>query len=228
MDVFNIAKSIEKLIFELLMWLIFYPYTLLRVIVQPGRMMDYARTETLRDENVSFDSGMKPSIFLFLSIVIAAYIAPVTKADLADASDTLTGQYVTASWLNLIIFRMVIYSIFPITSALIYDLITPGRVTRLTLQIPFNQQCYICAPFAMITSLSIVLFPHTENPVFAALFLAAQLWLLFSNFSFFRTQGQQSGWKAAGLTTVSFFVAWSVFLSVTIIALRYKGIAPST
>ncbi|KQV43709.1 MULTISPECIES: hypothetical protein [unclassified Rhizobium] len=224
MDVFNIGKSIEKLIFELLMWLIFYPYTLLRVIFQPNHMMAYARAETLRDENVSFDSGMKPSIFLFLSIVIAAFIAPVSQAELASAGQTATGQYISASWLNLIFFRVVIYSIFPITSALIYDLITPGPVTRLSLQIPFNQQCYISAPFAMITSLTMVMISHTENLTVVALLFAAQCWLLLSNYFFFRSQGQQSRLKSAGLSFGSFVLAWGVFLTVTNIALRYKGI----
>ncbi|URK88384.1 hypothetical protein LP421_14130 [Rhizobium sp. RCAM05350] len=138
MDVFNIAKSIEKFIFELLMWLIFYPYTLFRVIFQPNSMMEYARHETARDEAVSFESGMKPAIFLFLSIVIAAYIAPVHKEELAAMNSTQAGQYITASWVNLLFFRMLIYSIFPIVAALIYDLATPGQVTRKSLQIPFN------------------------------------------------------------------------------------------
>jgi hypothetical protein len=95
MDVFNIAKSIEKLIFELLMWLIFYPYTLFRVIFQPGYMLNYARQEALKDEDISFDSGMKPSIFLFLSIAIAAFFAPLAPADLATLKGSQTGQYVT-------------------------------------------------------------------------------------------------------------------------------------
>ncbi len=223
MDVFNIGKSIEKLIFELLMWLIFYPYTLIRVIFQPNHMMAYARTESLRDENVSFDSGMKPSIFLFLSIVIAAFIAPVSQTELAAAGQTATGQYISASWLNLIFFRVVIYSIFPITSALIYDMITPGPVTRLSLQIPFNQQCYISAPFAMVTSLSMVLIAHSEGPTVQLLLLAAQCWLLLSNYFFFRSQGQQSRLKSAGLSLGSFILAWSIFLIVANLALRYKG-----
>ena len=54
MDVFNIVKSIEKLIFELLMWVVFYPYTLVRVIFQPRAMLDYARVESLKDEAIAF------------------------------------------------------------------------------------------------------------------------------------------------------------------------------
>jgi hypothetical protein len=128
MDVFNIAKSIEKFIFELLMWLIFYPYTLFRVIFQPNSMMEYARHETARDEAVSFESGMKPAIFLFLSIVIAAYIAPVHKEELAAMNSTQAGQYISASWVNLLFFRMLIYSIFPIVAALIYDPLQPAML----------------------------------------------------------------------------------------------------
>ncbi|WP_455272492.1 hypothetical protein [Rhizobium herbae] len=225
MDVFNIAKSIEKFIFELLMWLIFYPYTLFRVIFQPNSMMEYARHETARDEAVSFESGMKPAIFLFLSIVIAAYIAPVHKEELAAMNSTQAGQYISASWVNLLFFRMLIYSIFPIVAALIYDLATPGQVTRKSLQIPFNQQCYICAPFTLATSSTFVLFQHTENPVYFGIFILAQLWLLGSNFFFFRRQLGRSMVTSAAISLAVFVIAWAGFLSVTLLAVEYKGLS---
>lgn len=227
MDVFNIAKSIEKLIFEFLMWLIFYPYTLFRVIFQPGYMIDYAREETAKSEDVSFDSGMKPAIFLFVSIVLAAYIAPVQQAELTPAGEiqTQTGQYIVQSWLNLVMFRMVIYSIFPITFALIYDIITPGPVTRRTLLVPFNQQCYICAPFALVTSLSMIFLGRGENVGFLMALLAAQLWLIGSNYFFFRGQVGKSRLASAGLSVLAFTIAWVVFLTVANLALRYRGMS---
>ena len=222
MDVFNIAKSIEKFIFELLMWLIFYPYTLFRVIFQPGYMLDYARQETLKDEDISFDSGMKPSIFLFLSIGIAAFLAPLGPADLATLNTSETGQYVTKSWVNLLFFRMAIFSIFPITFALIYDLVTPGTVTRHSLKIPFNQQCYMCAPFTLVTSLSFILYPHTGNTAYLVSLIGAQIWLLGSNFFFFKGQMSKSGWATAGITAMAFIAAWIAFLAITIIAITFK------
>jgi hypothetical protein len=222
MDVFNIGKSIEKFIFELLMWLIFYPYTLFRVIFQPGYMLDYARQETLKNEDISFDSGMKPSIFLFLSIVIAAFLAPLAPADLATLKGSQTGQYVTQSWINLLFFRMAVFSIFPITFALIYDLITPGSVTRNSLKIPFNQQCYICAPFTLITSLTFILYPHTGNIAYLLALIAAQIWLLASNFFFFKGQVGKSNWASAAITVMAFAVAWIAFLGTTTLALNFK------
>lgn len=223
MDVFNIAKSIEKFIFELLMWLIFYPYTLFRVIFQPGYMLEYARQETVRDEDISFDSGMKPSIFLFLSIVIAAFFAPLAPADLATIKGSQTGQYVTQSWINLLFFRMAVFSIFPITFALIYDLITPGQVTRNSLKVPFNQQCYICAPFTLVTSLSFILYPHTGNIAYLLALIAAQIWLLVSNFFFFKGQVGKSNGASAALTVTAFIIAWIAFLGITTLSLNYKG-----
>ncbi len=223
MDVFNIAKSIEKFIFELLMWLIFYPYTLFRVIFQPGYMLEYARQETVRDEDISFDSGMKPSIFLFLSIVIAAFFAPLAPADLATIKGSQTGQYVTQSWINLLFFRMAVFSIFPITFALIYDLITPGQVTRNSLKIPFNQQCYICAPFTLVTSLSFILYPHTGNIAYLLALIAAQIWLLVSNFFFFKGEVGKSSGTSAALTVLAFVIAWIAFLGITTLSLNYKG-----
>lgn len=223
MDVFNIAKSIEKFIFELLMWLIFYPYTLFRVILQPGYMLEYARQETVRDEDISFDSGMKPSIFLFLSIVIAAFFAPLAPADLATIKGSQTGQYVTQSWINLLFFRMAVFSIFPITFALIYDLITPGQVTRNSLKVPFNQQCYICAPFTLVTSLSFILYPHTGNIAYLLALIAAQIWLLVSNFFFFKGQVGKSNGASAALTVTAFIIAWIAFLGITTLSLNYKG-----
>ena len=225
MDIFNVAKAIEKLIFEFVMWLIFYPYTLFRVIFQPGYMIAYAARETERNEDVSFDSGMKPAIFLFLSIVLAAVLAPVQQSELAELGDTQAGQYVIQSWFNLLFFRMVIYSIFPIVFALVFDLLRPGGVTRNSLRLPFNQQCYICAPFALVTSSSIILYGRTDNPVFLVALIAAQLWLLGANVFFYKTQLQKSALAAFGLALVTFIAAWVLFLTLTTLVLRFKGMS---
>lgn len=222
MDVFNIVKSIEKLIFELLMWVVFYPYTLVRVIFQPRAMLDYARAESLKDEAFAFDSGMKPSIFLFLSIVIAAYLEPVRAAEFAATGDTVIGGYLMASPVNILIVRMVLYSLFPISFALLDDLLTPGKVTRHTLQIPFNQQCYICAPFALFNSAASVYQGHNGGLIAGGLLAAAQLWLVGANYVFFRTQSQKGRLAAVGLSLGGFALAWLVFFIVLTLALSYK------
>jgi hypothetical protein len=117
---------------------------------------------------------------------------------------------------------MVIVSIFPIPYALIYDLITPGSVTRSSLRIPFNQQCYVCAPFTLVTSMTFILYPHTGNIAYLLAFIAAQIWLLASNFFFFKGQVGKSNWASAGITVMAFAVAWTAFLTFTNLALTFK------
>ena len=127
--------------------------------------------------------------------------------------------------MNLLFFRMVIYSLFPITAALIYDLITPGQVTRRTLQVPFNQQCYICAPFTLVTSASLVLFSHTQNTLYLGALILAQIWLFGSNYLFFRGELGRSPVACALISLFVLVISWAGLTAITVLAVSYKGIS---
>ena len=86
---------------------------------------------------------------------------------------------------------MVVFSFFPLCGALLLDLLTPGSISRETLRTPFYLQCYICAPFALIASPTLVNIQHDSMPVYAA-FAAVTLWFLAVQYIFFRDYARQT------------------------------------
>lgn len=204
MDFLNATRAIEQFAYELMLWVLFYPLTLFKVIINPARMMDYVAAESVKDEKDAFANAMRPALFLLVSLAIGALLLPFTEQEVASLSTSRTGKAITESLMALLLFRMVIFTFFPIAGAVIYDLFTPGNVSRDTLKLPFAQQCYIMAPFALFTSPSLVLAGRGDVWAFAALG-AAILWLLFAEITFFR-RCAKFGWPGAIFAAVMVYV----------------------
>lgn len=222
MDFSAVVKQIEQFIFELLMWVIFYPYTLLRVVFRPTRMLNYVSRELAADPDTAFGSAIRPPLFLFLCIAIGSLIAPIAAEQARALEESGAGRLLTASWTNLLAFRTLGFSVFALTGALIFDLITPGEVTRNSLTLPFYQQCYICGPFTLGFSPALVRLDTGREELLLVL-LALELWLLFVQTLFFRRL-VETGWLK------SFFLASAVLIvgnaALVAIPLLVRAIVP--
>jgi hypothetical protein len=185
MDFSAVVKQIEQFIFELLMWVIFYPYTLVRVVFRPTRMLGYVSREIVADPDTAFASAIRPPLFLFLCIAVGSVIAPIGAEQARILEQNEVGRFLTASWINLLAFRTLGFSVFALTGALIFDLITPGEVTRHSLTLPFYQQCYVCGPFALGLSPALVRL-DTGQEILLLVLLALEIWLLVVQTLFFR------------------------------------------
>lgn len=191
MDFFNFAKAVEQGVYDVMMWIFFYPYTLVRTLLFPAAMLQYVYVETRKETDVAFADAMRPSLLIFISIIIGTLVAPLSEFQKEIARETHFGQLIVDSWFLLVLYRMVSFSFFPLAGALLLDLLTPGAISRVTLRSPFYQQCYVCAPFALIASPMLVNIQHDSWVVFAA-FAAVSLWFLVAQFIFFRTYARQS------------------------------------
>ena len=50
MDIFRLVKALEELVFEISLWLLSYPKSLLKIIVQPGWVPRYVDNELAKKE----------------------------------------------------------------------------------------------------------------------------------------------------------------------------------
>lgn len=204
MDFLNATRAIEQFAYELMLWVLFYPLTIIKVVINPGRMMDYVAIESGKDEKDAFANAMRPALFLLVSLAIGALLVPFTPQEAAAISSSRMGKAITDSLMALLLFRMVIFTFFPITGAIIYDLFTPGSINRDTLRLPFAQQCYITAPYALVTSPCLVL--ASRGDVWAVVALGvAILWLIFAEVIFFRRRAQFN-WPGTIFAAVMVFV----------------------
>lgn len=202
MDLFNFARAAEQTVYETASWLYFYPATLIKVLFKPVAMMDYAGRQTDEPAETQFSGAMRPALLLLISIIIGATLVPLHFYE-----SRMLPQVIRDSWLHLIVFRFIIFGVFPMSAAIIYDLFTPGEVTRSSLKKPFNQQAYIYAPFSLIVSPALVLVGR-EGTMIAEFAIGAILfWVLCVEIMFFRSLTGFSPAKAIAAAFASILIA---------------------
>ncbi|KQT54807.1 hypothetical protein ASG43_04425 [Aureimonas sp. Leaf454] len=148
MDLMNLLKSIEELLYEVVSWLLFYPLTFWKCVRYPIRMIAYAEAELAADPTSRFSAALSPPIFLFLTLIIAH----VVELRFAVPGPELTGAL--ADQRNLLLLRAVMFSLLPLMMAIQRVRRDAQALTRETLRPSFYSQCYVAAPFALAFDLA--------------------------------------------------------------------------
>lgn len=144
MDFMRLLKSLEELLYELVSWLVFYPVTLWRSLVSPQRMMRYADLELGDAVEDQYTDTLSPPLFLLITLLASHGLELALLAD--DGREALPAVF--ASDANLLIFRAVVFSVFPLLMAVKLLRHRGIVLDRRTLKPPFYSQCYVAAPFA--------------------------------------------------------------------------------
>lgn len=150
MDFMKLLKSLEELLYELISWFIFYPLTLWRIIRRPLQMLSYAERQLLEEEDRQFDDGLSPPILLLISLVVLHTVSQ----SLQPEQEHLLSGVLADDW-NLLIFRAVIFSLFPLLFGLLQLKLNRARLTRTTFKPVFYSQCYATVPFVVLASLGL-------------------------------------------------------------------------
>ncbi len=157
MNFFNLLQSLDELLYEVMSWLVFYPVTLWRTLVRPLQMMDYSDVEQGDATDQQYTDTLSPPLFLLLSLILvhAAEIALVGN-DAVIASKVGLAAFVSNNT-DLIILRIVSFSLFPVMLATRMVRAQNLQVNRDTLRAPFYSQCYVAAVLAMLLGGAVIL-----------------------------------------------------------------------
>jgi len=188
MNFFNLIQSLDDLLYEVMSWLVFYPVTLWRTLVRPLQMMDYSDVEQGDAADEQYTDTLSPPLFLLLSLILvhAAEIALVGD-DAMIASKVGLAAFVSNNT-DLIILRIVSFSLFPVMLATRMVRAQKLQVDRDTLRAPFYSQCYIAAVLAMLLGGGVILIKLAHDwSVLAggALALFGLLWFGFLQTAWF-------------------------------------------
>lgn len=195
MDFMKLLKSLEDFLFEVVGWLIFYPITLYRSVVHPIATLRYSDLELTESVEEQYTDTLSPPIFLLITLFLLLVVGKVFGPHEHDEF-----RRVLSSDTNLLLFRGVIFSIFPVLMAV--DLLRRQgkRIDRRALRAPFYGQCFITAPFALISSIGGMLIELEKLPyVFlgVALFFVAVVWYVTVEMMWFSTSLNISKRRAA-------------------------------
>ena len=188
MDFLKLIQSLDDLLYEIMSWLIFYPVTLWRALTRPLKMMDYSDVEQGDASDQQYTDTLSPPLFLLLSLIIvhAAEIALVGNVAVVGSKVGLSALVSTDT--DLIILRIVTYSLFPVMMATRLVRARRLRVDRATLRAPFYSQCYVAAVLAMLLGTAVILIKLAHDWSLIAgvgLALFALLWFGFLQTAWF-------------------------------------------
>ena len=162
-------RSIGDILYEMTLWMLFYPRTLWRVLLRP------VEVDCTRDGEFGevFADLVSPPLFLFISILLAHALDLCLRSELGEAAQ--------APGLGPLLFRALAFSLFPLVMAT-GTLRRQGRpIDHTTLREPFELQCLCAAPFALSLSVAVILIGspvEATRLAGAALGLAAVAWYL--------------------------------------------------
>jgi hypothetical protein len=192
MDFMKILKSLEEFLYEVITWLVFYPRTMWLAVRHPWRMMDYADSELLDRASEQYTDTLSPPLFLVITLIIshALELAVIGQSNLVTDTTGLSG--LISDDANLVIFRAVAFSIFPLMMALRLLRRQKRKLDRNSLRPPFYSQCYVTAPLALAMGVAGLMVQEPEprmKVAGAALLLAIMIWYIVL----------QTGWFAQHL-----------------------------
>jgi hypothetical protein len=207
MDFIKVIRSLEELLYEVVIWLVFYPRTLWRIATHPDAATRYSEDEQQDEALEQYTDALSPPLLLMLTILIAHGFQIGMGARMPEPG-TAVGKALFGSAQNLLTLRALLFGVLPLVAAttLLRRLGLP--LDRKALRGPFFSQCYLATPFALALSAGLVLVSMTPDAARAAglvLVLGGLAWYLSAETLWFRRQMGATG-RAAFLVAAGTFV----------------------
>jgi hypothetical protein len=157
LDFVGIIRSLEEFLYELMSWLIFYPRTLWRVIVNPTLMTIYSDDE--QDDPVAkrYEDALSPPLLLMLTLILC-YVIETGVGLHMPHSNNPAAKVILGSAENLLMLRAFVFSTIPLYIAARMLARKGKTINRSSLRTPFFAQCYLAAPLVMAFSLTGILY----------------------------------------------------------------------
>jgi hypothetical protein len=225
MDFVKLLRSLDDFLYEIMVMLVFYPRTLWLTIRYPQRMMDYADTELGDVLSERYTDTLSPPLFLMASLALTHGLTSAINPDAVAALPVLL-----RSTENLLLFRVFVFSLFPLLMSLRLLARLGVALDRDTLRPPFYSQCYITAPVAMAGGICLSAarwFGAGSGPLAASVFALVMAWYLHQQASWFASKLELSPVRAWGLAGSTAVAATAIVLSTLVVtAIELSAVRP--
>ena len=146
MDFAKLFNSVEDAVYEVMVWLLLLPKTLIQTAVRPKWAMEYIDEEWEKKPDERFDEYLSPVMLWLLSAVIPLTLAfIISRPDIESAQDFLKALsndiYSTTLYMMLVPFVYIVG----------VEWLNKTPVRRSSLKISFYRHCYALAPAQVLT-----------------------------------------------------------------------------
>lgn len=222
MDFVKLLKSLEELLYEVMVMLVFFPRTLYLTFRHPQRMMDYADTELGDVQQDQYNDTLSPPLFLMICLGLNHFVELALRtSDLSKLPHFLHDPQ------NLLMFRVFMFSLLPLVLSLRLLSKLGIALDRDSLRPVFYSQCFVTAPIALMIGLATLLWQigdESASRVAHVIFWGGSIWYLAQQILWFRSK-LKSGYAVALLNALGSILAAFVLIVVTALALGFMTAA---
>lgn len=147
MDPQKLLKSLEGAVFELALWVLLLPKTLVQVLRRPVWVLDYTTAEMAKPEAERFDDYLSPVAF-WLLVAVGPYLwaTSVVRHHYSLPADASGDVMSHLPIVNRYLISALLLVAAPLTVAVVFALIRGHGVSRRVLLPHFAAQCYLQSP----------------------------------------------------------------------------------
>jgi hypothetical protein len=189
MDIGKLFQSIEDAVYEIMVWILLLPKTLLRSMFKPRWAIQYVHEELGRTPEDRFDEFLSPVLLWLIAAVLPLTIATVLKDGGIRTIDELI-QALSNGLLPQALYAM----ITPFTYIVWMQWMNNQPIRKSTLKTSFYLHCYALAPAQFIYGMSAIL--TLWNNLFLLLLPAGAILLIVYEMFLFRSELRLSYQKA--------------------------------
>lgn len=223
MDFMKWLNSLDELLYEVMSWLVFYPLTLWRSLVRPRAMMDYADRQLNLLEAEQYADALSPPLFLALTLALAHVAATALgEVDAVVASHRGLADLIDDDT-SALVFRLLLFSVFPLMTAVRLVRLQGQALTRETLRLPFYAQCYPASVFALVFNGGVIAIRLADVRVQVAglaLMAVAVAWYLMVETRWFAAQTHSGRWSAFGSALRAFIEGFALLVATGLLFAR--------
>jgi hypothetical protein len=225
MDFMKLLKSLEELLYEVMVMLVFFPRTLYLTFRHPQRMMDYADTELGDVQSEQYNDTLSPPLFLMMCLGLNHLLELALRT-----SDLSALPHFLRDPQNLLIFRVFMFSLLPLVLSLRLLSKLGIALDRDTLRPVFYSQCFVTAPIALMIGIATLLWQIGDagaGLVAHVIFWGGLVWYLSQQVLWFRTK-LATGYGIAALNALGATFAALVLFVITAVMVGFITAAEKT
>lgn len=158
-------NSLDELLYEVMSWLLFFPITFWRAAIHPMALMAEVERQAALPEDEQYAALLSPPMFLALALLLAHSAAMA----LGETDAIIASNHGLASLVNdtttALVLRVVVFASFALIVAARLVRSSGIPLSRVTLRVPFYEQCYPAAVFALGVSAGTSFASYAERHV---------------------------------------------------------------